>query len=57
MSEWIPVSERLRLTDQERVAVLWAIAALETDPEPDAGQKKEAAGILKEMLDRMQKST
>ena len=49
--------ERLRLTDAERVAVLWAIASLETDPDPDGGQDKEAAGILKEMLDRMQKST
>jgi len=44
--------ERLRLTDQERVAVLWAIASLETDPDPDGGQNKEAAGILKQMLDR-----
>ena len=55
--EWIPVTERLRLTDAERVAVLWAIAALETDPEPDAGQNQEAAGILREMLDRIQNST
>jgi len=46
--------ERLRLTDQERVAVMWAIASLETDPDPDAGQNREAAGILREMLDRLQ---
>jgi hypothetical protein len=38
------------LTDQERVAVMWAVASLETDPEPDAGQNKEAAEILREML-------
>ena len=55
--ESIPVSERLRLTDAERVAVMWAIASLETDPEPDGGQNQEAAGILRVMLDRMQNST
>jgi len=49
--------ERLRLTDQERVAVLWAIAALETDPDPDGGQNQEASGILRALLDRMRKST
>ena len=49
--------ERLRLTDAERVAVLWAIASLETDPEPDGGQNQEAAGILREMLDRMRNCT
>ena len=45
------------LTDQERVAALWAIASLETDSDPDGGQNKEAAGILRAMLDRMRKST
>jgi hypothetical protein len=38
------------LTERERVAVMWAISSLETDPEPDAGQNKEAAEILREML-------
>ena len=42
----------LDLTDRERVAVMWAVASLETDPEPDAGQNKEAAEILGEMLMR-----
>jgi len=41
------------LTDRERVAVLWAIATLRTDPTPDGGQDAEAAEILTDMLTRI----
>ena len=41
------------LTDRERVAVLWAIATLRTDPTPDGGQDAEAAEILTDMLKRI----
>lgn len=45
--------DSLRLTDEERVAVLWGIATLETDATPDAGQNAEAAAILRGLLDRL----
>jgi hypothetical protein len=48
----VPLYRTPFLTDRERVAVMWAVASLETDPEPDAGQNKEAAEILGEMLMR-----
>ena len=41
------------LTDRERVAVLWAIATLQTEPTPDGGQDAEAAEILTDMLTRI----
>ena len=44
--------ERLRLTDPERVAVMWAIATLETDAIADAGQNAEAAATLRDLLAR-----
>jgi hypothetical protein len=46
----VPLYHTPFLTDRERVAVMWAVASLETDPETDAGQNKEAAEILGEML-------
>jgi len=45
--------ERLRLTDPERVAVMWAIATLETDATADAGQNAEAADTLRGLLERL----
>jgi hypothetical protein len=43
--------ERLRLTDAERVALYWALATLET--EPDA-RNAEAAATLRGLLDRIE---
>lgn len=45
--------DRLRLTDAERVAVMWAIATLETDATADAGQNAEAAATLRGLLERL----
>jgi len=46
--------ERLRLTDPERVAVMWALATLETEAAAeDAGQNAEAAATLRGLLERL----
>lgn len=45
--------DRLRLTDAERVAILWAIATLETDATAGAGQNAEAAATLCGLLERL----
>ena len=45
--------ERLRLTDAERVAILWALATLETEAADDAGQNAEAAATLRGLLERL----
>ena len=49
--------DRLRLTDADRVAVMWALATLETEAEDageaaDAGQNAEAAATLRGLLER-----
>jgi hypothetical protein len=49
----VPLYRPPFLTDRERVGVLYAIATLETDTTQDGGQNEEAAGILREMLDRI----
>jgi len=45
--------DRLRLTDAERVAILWALATLETEAADDAGQNAEAAATLRGLLERL----
>ena len=45
--------ERLRMTDAERVAILWAMATLETEAADDAGQNAEAAATLRGLLERI----
>ncbi len=42
-----------RLTDAERVALMWALATLETEAIADAGQNAEAAATLRGLLERI----
>lgn len=47
-----PLYRSPTLTDAERVAVMWAVATLETDATADAGQNAEAAAALCGLLER-----